>query len=644
MYRHLSQAPQPLHGFRTAVTVAAVTALTVTVPLGAGQHAAPDGAAHHDASVTADRPGDTATTGHRRGPLAEPRTHAVPSATARTAVAAHLASNADRPASGARLRCARVLRGCRAAVVCETAEAARVGGEILRAGGTAVDAAVAVALALCVTYPPAGNIGGGGFMMVLPPNGRQPVCIDYRETAPRRATREMLAEHRGRLGRLLVGVPGTLRGLQAAHARFGRLPWKRLVAPAVRLARCGFVVDRFLAESLNGVLSDADTRAFPEFLRVFAPPNGQRWRPGDRLVQPDLARTLQAIADCGPDVFYCGTIARALVEDMRRNGGLIRWSDLRGYRAIIRDPVFVRLDEYVLCAPPPPSSGGICLAEMLHMLRRFPIRRRGRFHPDTLHWMVEVMRRAYADRARFLGDPAFAPYPLELLTERYAYRRAADIDLEHATPSENVAPEIPLAPESPDTTHFSVVDAEGMVVSNTYTLEAAYGSRVVVPGLGFLLNNEMGDFNPRPGHTDRRGVIGTPANTIAPGKRMLSSQTPTIVLRRGRPWLVTGSPGGRTIINTVLQVVLNVAVFEMDLPAALQAPRIHHQWFPDEIVVEAGAAERLRAALEELRRRGHRIRISRRSQGSAHSLLWDNATESWTAAADSRRSGAACGL
>ncbi len=593
-------------------------------------------------AVAADRTALSAASAHpairteAHGPTAQPDGSEPTAATVR-------ACCVPEAPIAAKLRCGRVVRGCRAAVVCASKPAAKVGANVLADGGTAVDAAVAVALALCVTYPPAGNIGGGGFMMVLPPGARVPVCLDYRETAPHRATPQMFASQTTRLGRRVVGVPGTLRGLQAAHRRFGRLPWKRLVAPAVRLAEAGFPVDAFLAGSLNAVLADPRTAAFGEFRRTFAPPDGRSWRPGDRLVQPDLARTLRRIGECGADVFYCGEIARRLAEDMRRHGGLIDEHDLRAYRAVWRTPIRTPLGRCEVFAPPPPSSGGVCLFEMLQMLQRFPLRERGRFHPDTLHWMVEAMRRAYADRARYLGDPAFAPFPLELLTEDYARRRAGEIDPCHATPSEHVAPEIALAPESPDTTHFSIADAEGMVVANTYTLEAAYGARVVVPGLGFLLNNEMGDFNWRPGYTDRRGHIGTPPNVVAPGKRMLSSQTPTIVTRDGQPWLVTGSPGGRTIINTVLQVVLNVVVFDMDLPAAVDAPRIHHQWFPDEIVVERGAGQ-LQEAIDELRRRGHRVRIASRPQGSAHSLLWDSRTQSWHAAADGRRSGAACGF
>jgi gamma-glutamyltranspeptidase/glutathione hydrolase len=532
-------------------------------------------------------------------------------------------------------------------VVSASGHASRTGRDVLMRGGNAVDAAVATAFAAAVTWPEAGNIGGGGFMMVYPGGGK-PACIDYRETAPRASTPTMFQDDDRRNTCKMAGVPGTVRGLALAHQTYGRLPWKDLVLPAVELAEKGFEVDAPLADSANHVLEEigqSPEAGFAELRRVYGKPDGGAWNAGDRMVLKDLAATLRSIALDGPDAFYSGRIAGQIVAEMRRGDGTITRDDLDRYAAKVREPVRGTYRGYEVFGPPPPSSGGICLAEMLNVLECFDLRSHPRYSARNLHLMAEAMRRAYRDRAEYLGDPDFVEIPPHLTDKAYARRLADEMDLHAATPSEALSGEIRLAPESPDTTHFSVVDSDGMAVSNTYTLEASWGSRIVVRGAGFLLNNEMGDFNRKPGHTDRQGAIGTPPNRIAPGKRMLSSQTPVIVARDGNVVLVTGSPGGRTIINTVLQVVLNVVEFGMDLSDAVAAPRLHHPWFPDCLVFEGLDEDRYRAAAAELRAMGHSLSRPGGSgqQGSAHTILVDRETNTLCGVADPRRGGEASG-
>ena len=530
----------------------------------------------------------------------------------------------------------------RGIVVCVSPPAADVGAEVLRRGGSAVDAAVAVALAMAVTFPEAGNIGGGGFMMVRPADGRGAVCFEYRETAPAACHARTFENDTAQDGAGVAGVPGTIRGLEAAHRKFGRLPWKELVLPAVRLAREGFAIDRVLAVDLNRLTSEHGAR-FPEFARVFSKPVRKppttgvaaEWQPGDVLVQPELADTLERIARLGPDEFYTGVTAELIVEEMRRGKGFITESDLESYRAVERAPVRGTFRGYEILSSPPPSSGGTALVEMLNILEQFPLRDYGRYDARTVHLTTEAMRRAYADRARRLGDPDFTDVPAHLTSKEYARELARSIDANRATPSAAVAADVPLSGEGESTTHFSIVDAEGSAVSNTYTLQNSYGSKVVVRGAGFLLNNEMTDFNWRPGVTDRSGRIGTPANTIAPGKRMVSSQTPTIVTRDGKLVLVTGSPGGRTIPNTVLNVVLNVLEFGMDVDAAVASPRTHHQWFPDELRFEEADRPEQAAAVRRLREMGHRVQAKPTKQGDAHSILIRDGVR--YGAADTRR-------
>jgi gamma-glutamyltranspeptidase/glutathione hydrolase len=382
----------------------------------------------------------------------------------------------------------------------------------------------------------------------------------------------------------------------------------------------------------------------PELARVFGKGKGKgRWQAGDRLVQKDLAATLRRIAEDGPDAFYSGFLADLFTAEMKRGGGLITKEDLAGYRAKVRRPIHGTYRSYDVYGPPPPSSGGTCLVEMLNILENFDLKKEGRWSARTLHLMIESMRRAYLDRARYLGDPDFVRIPERLTMKEYAKKLARAIPPDKATPSAELAKDIPLAGEGSETTHFSAVDKDGMAVANTYTLEAAFGSRVVVRGAGFVLNNEMDDFNPRPGLTDRRGRIGTTANEIAPGKRMLSSQTPVIVTRNGKVFLVTGSPGGRTIINTVLCVLLNVLEFDMPLREAVDAPRLHHQWLPDLVRVEAGLLRDHGEALDRLRTLGHRIDRKASRQGDAHSIRVDPRTGRREGIADRHRAGWAAG-
>lgn len=528
----------------------------------------------------------------------------------------------------------------RGVVVSGSPEASQIGCQVLERGGNAVDAAVATAFALAVSLPEAGNIGGGGFMLVAPP-GEEPTCFEYRETAPAAAAPDMFEPQESADTHRAVGVPGTVAGLALAHGRFGRLPWKELVEPAAQLAECGFRVPPRMAADLTAVARQAGSGS--ELARVYGPPTGAGWQAGDRLRLPDLARTLRRIAAQGPQEFYQGETAQRLVAEMQAGGGLITAEDLASYRAHERRPVHGTFRGYDVYGPPPPSSGGVCLVQALHVLEALDLRRRAAGSADALHLTIEALRRAFCDRARWLGDPDFVEIPGHLTSKQYAAQLAASIDPTRATPSDALAPELLDQPAGDSTTHFSVIDAAGMAVANTYTLEQAYGAKIVVRGAGFLLNNEMGDFNWRPGSTDRHGRIGTPPNVIAPGKRMLSSQTPVIVRREGQPVLVTGSPGGRTIISTVLCVVLARLEFQQNLPEAVAGPRLHHGWFPDVVRFEAGRDPRFRQVVAELRRRGHAVDDASGPQGEAHSIAVDPSSGSRHAVADPRGEGGASG-
>ncbi len=515
-----------------------------------------------------------------------------------------------------------------------------VGLEILQKGGNAVDAAVATAFALAVTYPAAGNIGGGGFMMVHTARTGETVNIEYREMAPAAATPEIFRKlKQTSRGHMTVGVPGTVRGLALAHERYGSLPWNELLEPAITLAEDGFLIDGALAWSLNYV--ERQSIRFPELRSVFRKPDLTRWQSGDLLVQKDLAHTLRLIAETGPDAFYTGPIAGMLVDEIRAGSGLITKEDLAAYQANVRTPIHITYRGYDVYAPPPPSSGGVTLAEMLGMLENSNLTKEGRTSVAATHRMIEVMRRAYLDRAKYLGDPAFSDIPIARLNSpEYLKGLAETISPDHATPSEELGRDILVGREGPSTTHFSIVDREGNAVSNTYTLEESYGSHVMVHGAGFLLNSELTDFNLHPGVTDRLGEIGTEPNVIAPHKRILSSQTPVIVLRDGQVFLVTGSPGGRTIINTVLQVLVNVIDFQLDVRAAVDAPRLHHPWMPDVVQFEEKRIpEEARKQLEAM---GHHFDVTDRL-GDAHTIWVDPETALRHGAADKRIDGKAAG-
>ncbi|QDU70335.1 gamma-glutamyltransferase [Mucisphaera calidilacus] len=519
--------------------------------------------------------------------------------------------------------------------------ASRIGADVLRQGGNAVDAAIATQFALAVTWPEAGNIGGGGFMLVAPPH-KEVVCIDYRETAPLDATTDMYTFGENRHHHRHAGVPGTVAGMEQAHHKFGSLEWADLVTPAVELARNGFTVDEHLAGSLNSVLKKEKTQTadnLAELRRVYGKPDGTDWQAGDRLQLPDLANTLETIAHQGSKGFYQGKVAQAIADDMKAQGGIITTTDLAGYEARTRKAIHTTYLGHDVYGAPPPSSGGVTITLMLNMLERYDLVADERYSVRTLHLMTEAMKRAFSERAKHLGDTDFVEVPLaELTTKAYARSLAQSINPDKTTPSEELAPPIQLADESPSTTHFSVIDEQGMAVANTTTLEQAWGSRIITPGLGFVYNNEMGDFNWKPGHTDRKGRIGTPANIIEPGKRMLSSMSPTIVRQHGKAILVTGSPGGRTIINTVLGILVSTLDYNQPLAQTIDEPRIHHGWFPDELVVEPGIAE---STLQDLRGLGHAVRVRTGPQGAAHSIRIDPKTGTRTGVADHRRGGTA---
>jgi gamma-glutamyltranspeptidase / glutathione hydrolase len=521
-------------------------------------------------------------------------------------------------------------------VVCTSAPACDAGASVLAKGGNAVDAAVATAFALAVTLPSAGNIGGGGFMVVRAKDGAT-TTFDYREKAPLKSTRTMYMRD-GKVvgaltgeGYLAPGVPGTVRGLSMAHKKFGKLAWKDVVMPAVQLADEGFVMSAGLARGLNGQLAGTMGK-FPASVAAYGKPGGGTWAAGDRLVLKDLGKTLRAIATDGPDAFYTGWIADRIAEDMAANGGIISKEDLARYEAKERAPVKGTFRGFDIVSMPPPSSGGVALIEMLNILESRDLKSMGFASAEAKHLQIEAMRRAYLDRARYLGDPDFVDVPVaKLLSKDHAKSVAASISLQAASKSVELGKDIVTTPaqEPDETTHFSVIDRDGMAVSNTYTLEGGYGSRVVVKGAGFLLNNEMGDFNKNPGVTLPDGTIGTPANLIDPGKRMLSSMTPTIVSKNGKVVLITGSPGGRTIINTVFTVVLATTEFGMDVRAAVDAPRMHHQWLPDSVSIErAAAAPEIVTKLEAL---GHTVRVAN-GQGDANSIGIDSSGTAWGAA------------
>ncbi len=525
-------------------------------------------------------------------------------------------------------------------VATQEALATEVGVEIFKQGGNAVDAAVAIGFTLAVTLPRAGNLGGGGFMLVHMAKTGETVAIDYRETAPAGSTRDMYLDSEGnaviersRFTHLSVGVPGTVAGLSLALKKYGTLTLKQVMTPAIRLAEQGIPVTAPLLASLKK--SRENLIRWPETAKIFFKRDGALYRPGDVLKQKDLAGSLKKIADEGPKAFYRGDIARKLVAEMQNNAGLMTLEDLENYRAIIRAPVRGAYRGYEIVSMPPPSSGGIHLIQMLNILEGFPLRSLGAESAEKLHLLAESMKLAYADRSKHLGDPDFWNVPVSsLLSKSYANKLRKRIQRAKAKPSAEIRPGNPLPYESNETTHFSVMDKEGNAVVNTYTLNFNYGSGIVAQGTGILLNNEMDDFSAKAGVPNAYGLIGGKANAVQPKKRPLSSMTPTLVFKDGKPFLATGSPGGSRIITTTLQMILNVLDHEMNIASATHAPRIHHQWLPDQLETESGFKPETLSALTN---KGHRVQDTE-PIGSTQSIL--KRTNGFYGASDPRRPGA----
>jgi len=525
-------------------------------------------------------------------------------------------------------------------VASQEAVATRVGVDVLRRGGNAVDAAVAVGFALAVTLPRAGNLGGGGFMLIHAAASKRTVALDYRETAPAAAHRDLFLDadgkvdkRRARFSHLSAGVPGTVAGLALALERFGTWSLADALQPAIRLAEDGIVVTRELAGALEKRRSRMS--GWPATAAVFYKPDGSGFRAGERLRQEDLAWTLRQIAKDGPGAFYSGAVAKRIETDMRAHGGLITAVDLNHYRAQLREPVVGSYRGHEIRSMPPPSSGGVHLVQLLNILEGYPLEKMGHNSADSIHVMAEAMKLAYADRSVHLGDPDHWRVPVKgLISKSYAKTLRAGIDANVARPAEAIRAGDPTAYESEETTHFSVMDQAGNVVANTYTINFSFGSGIVASGTGVLLNNEMDDFSAKAGVPNAYGLLGGEANAIAPGKRPLSSMTPTIVFRNGQPLLATGSPGGSRIITTVLQLILNVVDHGMNIAAATAAPRIHHQWLPDEIRMESGLSLDTRRLLEA---RGHRLRIGN-AMGSTQSIM--RLPQGFMGASDPRRPGA----
>ncbi|MDO6825546.1 gamma-glutamyltransferase [Marinobacter sp. 1_MG-2023] len=501
--------------------------------------------------------------------------------------------------------------------------ATEVALKVLKDGGNAVDAAVTAGFALAVTQPRSGNIGGGGFMLISKGDGSAPEAIDYREKAPSAATETMyqdesgnVIQNRSRFTHLAAGVPGTVAGLAMALERHGTLSLKQALAPAIELAREGFIVPQRFSEGLEQARERL--QRWPATQATFYKKDGSAWKAGERFRQPELATTLQRIADEGVKGFYQGESAQLIVEEMERHGGLITRQDLIDYQPIVRAPVHGNYRGYDIYSMSPPSSGGAHIVQILNILEGFPIRELGHNSADTIHYMAEAMKLAYADRSEYLGDTDYVDVPLKGLTSKsYAEQLRQGIKQDKARPASDIRPGQPPGYESPETTHFSVVDKWGNAVSNTYTINFSYGSGITVEGAGFLLNNEMDDFSAKPGVPNAYGLIGGEANKVEPGKRMLSSMSPTIVRKDNRNFLVTGSPGGSRIITTTLQVIMNVIDHDMNIQTAVNAPRIHHQWLPDQIRIEQGVSTDTVRLLEG---RGHKV-VTNSAMGAIQSIM-----------------------
>ncbi|TQV87341.1 gamma-glutamyltransferase [Aliikangiella coralliicola] len=524
-------------------------------------------------------------------------------------------------------------------VVSQESRATQAGVKVLEQGGNAVDAAVAVGFALAVTLPRAGNIGGGGFMLIYDNQSKKVNALDYREKAPYQSHRDMFLDEelnvdkrKSRYSILSSGVPGTVAGLVEAHRKFGRLPFEKVVQPAIELAR-RLPVTLSIAQSLNARAEYLSRD--PETKRIFVKGKGDSWSVGEDFKQQDLANTLSLIAKSNGDDFYRGKTAKKIVKFFKESGGLITAKDLQDYRAVWRDPISTTLGDYQIFAMPPPSSGGVHLVQLLNIVRQFPVSKSGPNTAYTTHIKTEAMKFAYADRSKYLGDPDFVKVPVKSLTDdSYAERIAKRIDLNKVLSPQEIKPGQYFDQESPQTTHFSVIDGDGNIVSNTYTLNFSFGSGITVPGTGMLLNNEMDDFSAKPGVPNAFGLLGGEANAIQPQKRPLSSMTPVIALNKGEPWLATGSPGGSRIITIVFNFLLNRLAHGMNIAEATMAPRIHHQWYPDKLQVEKGFPI---DTISLLKQKGHNVEM-RKPWGSLQSIELQDGV--FFGFADPRRPGA----
>ena len=480
-------------------------------------------------------------------------------------------------------------------VVSQRKIASEVGAQILKEGGNAVDAAVATGLALAVVLPRAGNLGGGGFMIIHLKEEDRNIAIDYREKAPSGAFRDLFLDENGNYDKkkaqfslLSAGVPGSVAGFHHALMNYGTLSWEEVLKPAIRLAEEGFEIPHDLANTLASKRYRARLSSNEAAAKVFYKEDKSLYKAGEILVQNDLANTLKQLSEFGPDAFYKGEIAKLIVKEMERNGGLITLEDLSNYKIAERKPLNGQYKDYKIVSMPPSSSGGTHLIQMLNMLEEFPIKEMGFGSAESIHILAEVMKRAYADRSKYLGDTDFYKVPSSLTSKDYAKSLNAFISKDKITPSDEISAGNPFPYESPDTTHFSVMDSFGNAVSNTYTLNFSYGSGMMIPGTGMLINNEMDDFSSKPGTPNGYGLLGSEANAIEGNKRPLSSMTPTIIFKNDDPYMVFGSPGGSRIITTVLQVALNVMDHDMNIAQAVHSPRIHHQWLPEILMIERG--------------------------------------------------------
>jgi len=523
-------------------------------------------------------------------------------------------------------------------VVSQRKSASEVGAEILRKGGNAIDAAVATGLALAVVLPRAGNLGGGGFMVVYLKDKDKTITIDYREKAPSAAHRDLFLDQNGNYDKkkaqfslLSAGVPGTVAGLHHALSEYGTMTWEEVLEPSIRLAEEGFPVPHDLANILASSRYKQRLSSNAAAAESYYKQDKSNYEAGEILKLPDLAWTLKQLSVYGPDAFYKGEIAKKIVEEMERNNGLISFEDLKNYKAVERLPVEGTYKEYRIVSMPPASSGGVHLIQMLNMLEEYPVNEMGFGSADSIHILAEVMKRAYADRSKHLGDMDFYDVPFSLMSKKYSKFLNKNISVNSRTASKDIFPGDPYPYESPDTTHFSVMDQYGNAVSNTYTLNFSYGSGIMIPGTGMLMNNEMDDFSSKPGVPNGYGLLGSEANSIQANKRPLSSMTPTIIFKNNKPYLVLGSPGGSRIITTVLQVALNVMEHNMNVAQAVNSPRIHHQWLPEVLMIEKGFGPDTEKLLKE---KGYNLYPSS-TMGSVQAILKEG--EYFYGAADPRR-------